>query len=79
MENQRQITEALQQRVIELEEVLEGMSTDSEKQEQKLETMKQINEILKAKNTSLTEEISSLHVDINITQDQKEKELLIQV
>jgi hypothetical protein len=65
--------------VVELEKVLEGMNTETGQQKQKLENMKLINDILRAKNTSLTEEISSLHVDINVTQDQKEKELLIQV
>jgi hypothetical protein len=79
LENEKQTTATLQKRVLELETIMEGMNAETEKQKQKLEVMEHINAVLRAKNNLLTEEISSLHVDINVTQDQNEKELLVKV
>jgi hypothetical protein len=77
MEQMEQVNASLKNRVTELEVMVNRMNDESEKQKQLLE---QVNDaVLRAKDNNLAEEISSLSIDISVTQDNKEKELIAQV
>jgi peptide subunit release factor 1 (eRF1) len=78
LEHMEQVN-ALKKKVTELEAMVERMNDESEAQKQLLEDLEQVNAVLRAKNNNLAEEISSLSVDLNVTHDHKEKELIAQV
>jgi chromosome segregation ATPase len=79
MEHMEQVNTSLKNRVTELEAMVERLNDESEKHKQILEDLEQVNTVLRAKNNNLAEEISSLSVDLNVSHDQKEQELIAKV